>query len=182
MRFLDTLDLYLTESKEPFDLYPIDFDSDDGTSFGVDIDDTDDTVAKIKIRTLDGTPVDALGGNYSYDEVYVDIELEGDSYDPKHVDTVNWIVNKFIKLGYDDNTIRVDGEVKFKGVEDGEDDVDTVNIDDVSDEEDYSKLWRVDDDDDADDDSETKPPTDDFDIDDKSDDDDDDDSETQVKG
>lgn len=179
MRFLDTLDLYLTESKEPFDLYPIDFDSDDGASFGVDIDDADDTVAKIVIRTLDGTPVDALGGSYSYDEVYVDVELEGDSDDPKHLDTIDWIVNKFVKLGYDKNTIRVDGDVHFKGVDGGESETEVINIDDISDEEDYSKLWRVDD-------SDSETPTDDFatdtfDIDAKSNEDDED-SETQVKG
>lgn len=118
MRFLDTLDLYLTEGKDPYNLYPLDYDADDGSSFGVDIDGSDDSVAKIIIKTIDGAPVDALGGSYDYDDVYADVEIQGDTDDPKNLDLVSWLVNKLIKLGYDENTIRIDGKVYYENDED----------------------------------------------------------------
>lgn len=162
MRFLDTLDLYLTESKEPYDLYPVDYDSEDGASFGVDIDDSDDSVAKIIIKSLDGTPVDALGGSYDYEDVYADIQIEGDTDDPKNLDLISWVVNKFIKLGYDENTIRIDGE-KYSEYKS---DTDPLSSEDTEDEpkDDYTDLWDSESESETDTDKDSES-TDNFDID-----------------
>ena len=127
MRFLDTLDLYLTEGKDPYNLYPLDYDADDGSSFGVDINGSDDSVAKIIIKTVDGAPVDALGGSYDYDDVYADVEIQGDTNDPKNLDLVSWLVTKLKKLGYDENTIRIDGKVYYENDEDN----DSLDLDDA---------------------------------------------------
>lgn len=142
MRFLDTLDLYLTESKDPFNLYPMDYDSEDSNaSFGIDIDDTDDNVAKVIIRTLDGAAIDALGGSYNYDDVYADITIKGDTDDPKNLDLISWVINKLIKLGYSENTIMVDGKKYYENdannADDSEEEVSDGNEDDSGNTEEF---------------------------------------------
>ena len=130
MRFLDELELYLQEGKDPFDIYPVDYDTEKGISFGVDLDSSDDNVARVTIKTLDGTPIDALAGGYEYDDVYADVDVEGDIDDPSNSDLVNWVVNKLKNLGYDENTIRVDGEVLYKKPEE----LDPMDSDELDDE------------------------------------------------
>lgn len=115
MRFLDRLELYLTEEREIYDIFPVDFDAENGISFAVDKkDDEDDKVlAKVTIKTLDGVPIDALSGNYNTDDVYADVSLEGDTDDPSKADLMLWLLKKLKKMGYDEQSIRFDGEVYY---------------------------------------------------------------------
>lgn len=111
MRFLDEMELFLTEEKDSYNLYPVDFDAESGTSFGVDLSDKDNkTLAKIAIKLIDGTSIDALNGNYNYKDVYADVDLEGDVDDPTNADLMLWILKKLKNMGYDEQTIRFDGE------------------------------------------------------------------------
>ena len=144
MRFLDEVEMFCEDydNGEPnFDLYPVNFDTENGVSFGVEKEGSDDEVAKVVIRTIDGTPVDALGGNYNYKDVYVDVELVGDDMDkddPSNAPLIDWVVNKFRNLGYDENTIKVDGKVYYT------DEEDLSQTDSDSGEDDYTKYWDSD--------------------------------------
>jgi len=151
MRFLYELGMYITEGEKEssFDLYPVSYDSESGASFAIDRGDSDDTIAKIIIRTLDGVPIDALAGDYDYKDVYVDIEIEGDTDDPRNKDIIEWSANKFKKLGYDENTIRVDGDVYYEDPKDKISDINDMEEPQESDSEmDFSPYWGEDDKDD----------------------------------
>lgn len=113
MRFLDKLELYIKEDTEAYDIVPVDFDEEHGVSFSVKHDDKDTSVANIVIKTIDGVPIDALGGGYKYDDVYADVKMDGDIDDPATEGLVQWITKKIKELGYDDNTIRIDGREVF---------------------------------------------------------------------
>lgn len=112
MRFLDQLELYMTEAKEPYDIVPVDFDEEHGVSFSIQDDGT--PVAEVMIKTIDGVPMDALGGGYNYDDVYADVSMVGDTDDPANSELINWITNKVKNLGYDENSIRIDGREIYK--------------------------------------------------------------------
>ena len=113
MRLLDELEL-LTEEKDSYKLYPVDYDAESGVSFGVDLSDEDETVAKITIKTIDGVPIDALNGNYNYEDVYADVSVEGDKDDPKNADLLLWVLKKIKNMGYDEQSIRIDGNDYYK--------------------------------------------------------------------
>ena len=114
MRFLDKLELFLTEEKEEYNLFPVDYDLESGISFGVEKSDDDKVLAKVAIKTIDGVPVDALNGNYNHDEVYADINLEGDTDDPSKADLMLWILKKIKNMGYDEQSIRFDGDSYYE--------------------------------------------------------------------
>jgi len=116
MRLLDKLELMLTEEKESYKLYPVDYDLESGVSFGVDLsdDDDDNALAKVAIKTIDGVPIDALNGNYNYDDVYADVDIEGDTDDPKNADLMLWVLKKLKNMGYDEQSIRFDGDTYYK--------------------------------------------------------------------
>jgi len=157
MRFLYELGMLITEAdthESSFDLYPVSYDSESGASFAIDRKDSDDTVAKIIVRTLDGVPIDALAGDYDYKDVYVDIEIDGDVDNPKNKDLIDWSVNKFKKLGYNENTIRVDGDVYHDDLKDRISDINDMGEPQESDSDmDFSQYWGEKGDDDIDIDS-----------------------------
>ena len=114
MRILDEIEIFLTEEKDTYKLYPLDYDAESGMSFGVDISDEDETVAKVAIKTIDGVPIDALNGNYNYDDVYADVDIEGDTDDPRNADLMLWVLKKLKNMGYDEQSIRLDGESYYE--------------------------------------------------------------------
>ena len=114
MRILDEIELYLTEEKESYKLYPVDYDVEFGISFGVDLFDGDETLAKVAIKTIDGVPIDALNGNYNYDDVYADVSMEGDTDNPRNADLMLWVLKKLKNMGYDEQSIRIDGESYYE--------------------------------------------------------------------
>ncbi len=142
MRFLDKLDILLTEEKDSYEMYPLDYDLESGVSFGVDLADSDTNVAKIYIKTIDGAPIDALGGNYNYDEVYADVDMSGDTNDPSKSELMLWVLKKLKNMGYDEQTIRLDGDVYHKQSNDlVSDDEEPVQSDSDFDVTDY---WKSD--------------------------------------
>lgn len=110
MRFLDTLDLYLTEADDSvkFKLVPVDFDEEHAYSFSVE--EGGEEVAKISIKTLDGKPIDALSAPYNYDEVYADVQMEADEDNPRTLPLMEWIKDKLDNMGYDENPIRLNND------------------------------------------------------------------------
>jgi len=154
MRFLDELELLLTEEKEQYNLFPVDYDLESGTSFGVEDVDTDEVLAKITIKTIDGNPIDALNGNYNPDEVYADIDLEGDTDDPNKADLMLWLLKKIKNMGYDENTIRFDGDTYYEKPETLSD-ITTDDNEPVESNKDFdpSSYWTIDDEDDKNDDT-----------------------------
>jgi len=164
MRFLDELELFLTEEKESYKFYPVDYDLESGISFGVDLVDTDETVAKVAIKTIDGVAIDALNGNYNYDEVYADVDIEGDTDNPINADLMLWVLKKLKNMGYDEQTIRLDGDIYYKKPEnlsdiaidvDGDDD--DKELPQTDSEFDPSKYWKDDNDEDDNDDTPYQP-------------------------
>jgi len=154
MRLLDELEL-LTEEKDSYKLYPVDYDAESGVSFGVDLVDDDETVAKITIKTIDGVPIDALNGNYDYDDVYADVSIEGDNDDPKNADLMLWVLKKIKNMGYDEQSIRIDGDEYYKKPEtlshDANDEGEHIQSDT---EFDPSSYWKSDTENDTDSDDE----------------------------
>lgn len=118
MRFLDELELFL-EEQENYKIMPLDYDADSGNSFGIITNDNDkkSIVARVAIKTADGVPIDALAGNYNYDDVYADISLEGDIDDPSKADVMLWTLDKIKSMGYDGQTIRFDNNVYYDSPE-----------------------------------------------------------------
>ena len=164
MRLLDELELFLSEEKETYKFYPVDYDLESGVSFGVDLADEDETLAKIAIKTIDGVPIDALNGNYNYDDVYADVSIEGDTDDPRNADLMLWVLKKLKNMGYDEQTIRLDGTSYYKKPENLSDiAIDTDSAYDEkelpqadNDEFNPAKYWE-DDEEDSDDDSTNEP-------------------------
>lgn len=142
MRFLDELELYLSEGKDKYDLYPVDYDIESGVSFGVKSG-SGDELGVVKIKTIDGVPIDALGGNYDYKDVYADVEVKGDIDDPSKIELLTWLAKKLINLGYDENTLRIDGREVFKKSEDLEKDTEEPTDTDTE-ETDFSDYWKDD--------------------------------------
>jgi len=164
MRLLDEIELMLTEEKDSYTIYPLDYDLEAGVSFGVDyIDDDDSPVAKVKIKTMDGVPIDALNGNYNYDDVYADVSIEGDTKDPKNADLMLWVLKKLKNMGYDEQSIRIDGDVYYKKPENLSDIISTDDNKQTPAQTDTyfdpSKYWATDDDEDEDSDSDYQPPS-----------------------
>ncbi len=148
MRFLDRLDILLTEEKDSYEMYPVDYDLESGVSFGVDLADSDTTVAKIYVKTIDGAPIDALGGNYKYDEVYADVDMSGDTDDPSKSELMLWVLKKLKNMGYDEQTIRLDGDMYYNKPEE----LVSANDEPIQSDTDFdlSDYWKSDENDDND--------------------------------
>ena len=138
-------------------MYPVDYDYEKGISFGVDVFGKKTNLAKITVKTIDGTPVDALSGEYGFEDVYVDVDLSaGNTDDPTKADLMLWIIRKLKKMGYTDNGIRIDSKLyshKPTHVSDDAIDVDTMDMTQSDTELDMSTYWDRAPSDDVDDDS-----------------------------
>ena len=148
MGFLDKLESYLPEQKEVFEIYPVDYDLESGVSFGIKNSGGDD-IATIKIKTIEGVPIDGLDGNYEYDNVYCDMNVVGNIDDVAKVELLTWLVKKLMNIGYNKETIRIDGKNVFTQTID---DVDANEpIETTGDDIDFSDYWGGDTNDDEED-------------------------------
>ena len=145
MNILDQLEL-LTEEKQKYNLYPLDFDAEDGYSFGVEDVSSEDTLAKISVKNLDGADIDALNSNYKYDDVYVDITLMGDEkHDATRADFMLWVLRKIKNMGYDDKSVQFDGNNYFETPENMSDVTTTDDeVGETDDDVDVSSYWSDD--------------------------------------
>jgi hypothetical protein len=90
---------------EEYSLIPIDYTSEEQVSFVVN--DGDSTLATIKIKKVDGTPVDAVNDTYSFAEVYGDIDISDEA---DKVKVKEFIIGKLRDMGYVENPLIIDGE------------------------------------------------------------------------
>jgi len=120
MSFLDELAVYLNESVDEYDLYPVDFDSEEGVSFKVDKEGSDEPIADVFVKTNDATTINALGTDFDYDDVYCDVKLN--NVNPEEEDKLtSWIIDKLEGLGFDSNTVKVTGMIEQEPIiDDGE--------------------------------------------------------------
>ena len=134
MRFLDTLELYLLEKNKTdnfkFKMVPLDFDEESPYSFGVENNDGD-IVAKISVRRLDGSPINALSDPYSYDEVYADVHMDFDEDNPMTLPLSKWIKDTLDDMGYDENPIRLNNESIPMDNSDENDNVEEISNDNL---------------------------------------------------
>lgn len=107
MLLLDSLELYMSEG-ERYDLYPADFIDADGVTYKVS--DNDEDVADIRIKMSDGETIDGIDSDYDYDDVYADVDIDGDVKDLKNKSLIDWILRKLSALGYDKNPANINGD------------------------------------------------------------------------
>jgi len=129
MRFLDKLEL-LIEGADKYVMYPLEYDLEMGDSFAVDVKNTDDTVARVSIKWAENnTPLDALNSNYTYDDVYADIDIDvPDDSDISYSDVILWTMNKLEHMGYDKKTMHIDSS-KYNVVPHNNSDIVTLDND-----------------------------------------------------
>jgi hypothetical protein len=137
---LEKLDDYISESYlyENYSLNPVDYNSETQVSF--ELVDGENKIADVKIKKIDGTPVDAVNSMYDFGDVYAEIttNLEGKETNYSLGNVNAWLMNKLKEMGYDLNPAIIDGEetpFPDEALEPKEDDLETIkkNVEDVDD-------------------------------------------------
>ena len=153
MLFLDEMELYMNEATG-YDFYPVDFDPSNGVSFFAAKNGTE--FAAVTVKTIDGNTLDATADDHEYADVYVDVEFDGDTDNPKFEDELEWLIAKLDSMGYGVNDLQINGKPfpAPSAQKPGFADADEVNLDIGSVEDDASP------EDDANSEDDTNPETD----------------------
>jgi hypothetical protein len=111
MDILDSIGNYVVEGVNEYKLHPMDFYV-NGASFEVRL--GEDPMAQIFIKTNNDANIDALVGNFEYEDIHVDIIPVNEIESPNNSEIIQWIANKFKALRFIENPIRVNGVELYK--------------------------------------------------------------------